>query len=306
MQFVIDWLPLAILGAGLGLLGGMFGIGGGIIAIPILVLGFSMDQATAQGTAAAMMVPNLAVAWFRYARSNPLGISWQAGAAAVLATTTTWVTASFAQYANQNVLQLVFGVFLICLSVSRLIQSNSPGERTYISEKYIPLVGLVSGGCMGFLGVGGGLLAPPILTGFFGLKQRVAQSIALALVTPSAIAGLATYASHGRVDWPIGIVLAAGGVVMVSYGVALAHSWSEKNLQRAFGMILLVMSILIIMQASGVQRRWLEQSEPVGLMSQKARERKFPLQISVLVAFPCDRAGCLKETAQHLLRSSLH
>lgn len=39
------------LGAGLSFFGGLFGIGGGIIAIPLLVLGFGMEQPLAQGTA---------------------------------------------------------------------------------------------------------------------------------------------------------------------------------------------------------------------------------------------------------------
>jgi len=57
-----DLFPLAgvlLVGADLGFFGGLFGIGGGILAIPLLVLGFGMEQSLAQGTALVMMVPNL-------------------------------------------------------------------------------------------------------------------------------------------------------------------------------------------------------------------------------------------------------
>ena len=46
-----ELLEMLSLGAALEFLGGLFGIGGGIIAIPLLVLGFGLDQSVAQGTA---------------------------------------------------------------------------------------------------------------------------------------------------------------------------------------------------------------------------------------------------------------
>lgn len=53
------------LAAALRLLGGLFGIGGGIIVIPLLVLGFGLDQAVAQGIALVIMVANLLIGWCR-------------------------------------------------------------------------------------------------------------------------------------------------------------------------------------------------------------------------------------------------
>ena len=83
------------LGAGLGFFGGLFGIGGGIIAIPLLVLGFGMEQPLAQGTALVLMVPNLLVGWWRYNQRHPL--NWrQAALIGLSATLTTWLVAHFA------------------------------------------------------------------------------------------------------------------------------------------------------------------------------------------------------------------
>ncbi|MCD2476494.1 TSUP family transporter, partial [Staphylococcus aureus] len=64
---LIMTLGLALLlGAALGALGGLLGIGGGILAIPVLVLLYGMDQQLAQGTALVMMVPNVLIAFWRY------------------------------------------------------------------------------------------------------------------------------------------------------------------------------------------------------------------------------------------------
>lgn len=237
------------LGAVLGFFGGIFGIGGGIIAIPVLVLGFGLDQALAQGTALAMMVPNLIVAWWRYARRNPASLGMNAAGLAAVSTVTTWVAAHYAQGLNPHFLQLLFAGFLAVLGAGQLPARLPLTARTPVQSRLMPLVGLLSGGSMGLLGVGGGLVATPFLTGLFGLGQRVAQSITLALVTPSSAAALFSYADHHNVDWTLGVALAAGGVATVSAGVALAHSLPERTLQKAFGVMLLLTAAALVYRA---------------------------------------------------------
>ena len=73
-HFSPELLEMLGLGAALGFLGGLFGIGGGIIVIPLLVLGFGLDQAVAQGTALVMMVPNLLICWWRYHQRHPVAL----------------------------------------------------------------------------------------------------------------------------------------------------------------------------------------------------------------------------------------
>ncbi|MGE8387103.1 MAG: TSUP family transporter, partial [Pseudomonas sp.] len=67
---MIEWLLYIVLGAGLGTLGGLFGIGGGLIAIPALGVLFGLDQQLAQGTALVMVVPNVLLALWRYHQRN--------------------------------------------------------------------------------------------------------------------------------------------------------------------------------------------------------------------------------------------
>lgn len=236
------------LGAALGFCGGLFGIGGGIVAIPVLILAFGFDQATAQGTALVMMVPNLLIAWWRYARHNPVDIKLAAGIALV-GSATTWGSAHFANSLDQGVLRALFAAFLLFVAWRML--GWKPGRHDQSpprDPRLLPLVGLAGGSSMGLLGIGGGLVAAPLLTGWFRLPQRAAQSYGLALVAPSSVFALATYAQNQRVDWSMGLALAVGGLATVAGGVALAHRWPERRLRRAFGAMMAVTSLWLLAQ----------------------------------------------------------
>lgn len=243
LPFPLDFVTLIALGGALGFFGGLFGIGGGILAIPLLALGFGMEQSLAQGTALVMMAPNLLLGWWRYGQRHP--VPWARGIGiALAATVTTWLTARLATGLDPRTLRLAFCAFLLVLAV-RLLRhrhhraaDGTASTEAVLHPRWLPLVGVVGGGSMGLLGIGGGLLATPILTGAFGQRQTMAQSLSLALVAPSSVIALAAYGGAGQVDWTLGLALAAGGLLTVSAGVAVAHRLPEARLRGAFAWML--------------------------------------------------------------------
>lgn len=247
-------LPMAIaLGAGLGFFGGLFGIGGGIIAIPLLVIGYGLDQAVAQGTALVMMVPNLLIAWRRYSQHHPVPLATALRIGGV-ACATTWLTAHWATQLPPERMRAAFSLALLALAVHMLwprsVGSNPRPDSTSAlrSPRYLPWVGLVGGSSMGLLGVGGGLVATPIFSGWFGQRQTVAQSLSLALVAPSSVIALGTYSSAHQVDWAMGLPMALGGLFTVSAGVAVAHRLPEKRMQAAFGWMMLATALWLLVK----------------------------------------------------------
>ena len=248
--FSNELLEMLGLGAALGFVGGLFGIGGGIIVIPLLVLGFGLDQAVAQGTALVMMVPNLLIAWWRYNQRHPVALktALQIG---VLACTTTWLVAHLATRLPSDLMRTVFGLFLLTVALRMLRQTPSSSAAKAAKPRdlrYMPLVGVLGGSSMGLLGVGGGLVATPVLTGWFGQRQTVAQSLSLALVAPSSIIALMTYSGAHRVDWALGLPLAAGGLFTVSAGVALAHRLPERRMRVAFAVMVLCTALWMLVK----------------------------------------------------------
>ncbi len=247
---VPDLLLILGVGAALGFLGGLFGIGGGIIAIPLLVLAFGMDQALAQGTALVMMVPNLLMAWWRYQQRHPA--PWRTALqVGLLASFTTWAVAHLATGLAPELMRTVFSLFLLSLALHLLAQQRTnPTDPTpgRLPLRWMPLVGMVGGSSMGLLGIGGGMVATPLFTQVFGQRQTAAQSLSLALVGPSSLIALLTYSHAQRVDWSMGLPLALGGLFTVSAGVALALRLPERRMRAAFAWMLLLTAAWLLLR----------------------------------------------------------
>lgn len=238
------------LGLLLGGMGGLFGIGGGLIAIPVLIWMFGMNQQLAQGTALVMIAPNVLLGFWRYKQRNPIEMrsAMILGAASIVST---YVVAKFAANIGSETLRIVFAFFLIGLAAFLgfgLVKRAKVAENAKtLPEWCLGVLGVVSGLFSGLFTVGGGLVVTPALTKYFGIKrQTTAQGLALATVTPGAVVALYAYASAGKVDWATGIPLAAGGLISISWGVALAHTLPEKYLRLLFCFLIVATAITLL------------------------------------------------------------
>jgi hypothetical protein len=241
---LLDWLLEIALGAALGFLGGMFGIGGGVLAIPTLGLLFGFSQQLAQGTAMVTVVPNVYLALWLFHRRHrlSLGLALALGFGSILFT---YLAARIALGVDSHLLRRCFAGFVGCVVLYLVYRAGaarrSAAERPpVLSRKWLPAVGALVGTIGGLFGVGGGILAPPLMTGLFGTRQLEAQGWTLALVAPGATMALATYGLASQVNWRMGVLLAIGGFLAVSPGVALAHRLPERPLKGSFGVFLLL------------------------------------------------------------------
>jgi len=244
---IVDVVMYLLLGAAMGTLGGLFGIGGGLVAIPALGVLFGLDQQLAQGTALLMVLPNVLLALWRYNQRNRISVR-NAMMLIVPSFTVSWLTSLWAVRVDAHSMRIAFVGFLIVLTLFNLIQmywrkGNADAQLRH--SKWLWVLGLGSGVTAGLFGVGGGVIATPILTGFFGATQVTAQGLALALAAPSTTITMTTYALHGHVDWLMGVPLAIGGLASISWGVALAHSLPERMLHSLFCVFLVLCAIML-------------------------------------------------------------
>jgi uncharacterized membrane protein YfcA len=239
-----------LLGVALGAVGGMMGIGGGLIAIPVLAWLYGMDQHLAQGTALVMIVPNVLVGFVRYRQRNRIDLRATASLAA-LAMLSTYIAARYAALIDPSRLRVGFALFLIALSAYftwQLLARREAAARAGVSSRLLPVVGVMSGVMSGLFSVGGGLVVVPALVTFFRMTQTQAQGVAMALVIPGTVVALATYAHAGNVDWAVGLPLGLGGVLSVSWGVALAHAMAPRTLRMLFCLVLFGTAVASLLQ----------------------------------------------------------
>jgi len=236
------------LGAACGLAGGLFGVGGGVIAIPIVGMLFALDQQMAQGTVLLMVVPNVGLGFWHYRQRFAIDLRLAAviGLAALVVT---YPVARVATGVDPHSLRLAFAAFLVALSAVIAYRTwrgavAAPARRPLVRSG-AALVGAIGGVVSGFFGVGGAFIAPPLLTGLFAVRQAEAQGLALALVCPGTIAALSAYAEAGQVAWGIGLPLAIGGTATISAGVAVAARFPERRLRLAFCAFLFVSAVLL-------------------------------------------------------------
>jgi uncharacterized membrane protein YfcA len=263
----LEWyviVPVCLLAGGaIGFVGGVLGIGGGLLAIPLLGLALSMPQQAAQGTALIMVLPAVLMAVRKYNQRAKIDLG-AAAAGAAASIVFTWVGAKIALGIDPVLLRQVYAVFVLCIAVFYFYQSlfrqrrkrraAVPGQAavhrdaSQFHKAWFALVGVFAGLIGGIFGVGGSVMAVPLLTTFFRLPQTSAQALALSMIIPGIAAGLVTYAAHGQSDWLIGIPLAIGNIFIIPRGVKFAYALPEPRLKVIFACLLLVIMVLLLVK----------------------------------------------------------
>lgn len=259
MEFLL-YLPL---GAAAGVLAGLFGIGGGLIIVPALVLSF-----TAQGVDPAVLT-HLAVgtslATIVFTSINSVLAHHSKGA--VLWPIFVWLTVGIlagavlgsltAAALKGPMLQKVIGLFAIAMAVQMGLDLKPKASREVPGKPGLSLAGVVIGWASAIFGIGGGSLTVPFLTWrSVPMPQAVATSAACGL--PIALCSALSFMFVGwneahLPDWSLGFVylpamlgIAATSMFFARLGAHLAHRLPPRVLKRLFALQLLGVGLFFL------------------------------------------------------------
>lgn len=219
-------LPLISIGIAAGLLSGMFGIGGGTLIVPALVLGLGMSQRLSAGTSVAAILPTAIVGAVTYGVQG--NVDWIAAiclAGGIIA------GAQLGSYLLARLrlalLQWGFMVFLAVIIVS--LWFVVPQRDAEISMGVLPVLlliatGFVTGILSGLLGVGGGIVVVPILMFFFGASDLIAKGTSLVMMIPGSVSGTLGNLRRSNVDLRAALFVGVAASLAVPLG-ALAAGW---------------------------------------------------------------------------------
>ncbi len=234
MNFLIGFLA--------GFFGGLVGLGGGIIMIPLMVGILKLDQHKAHGTSLVALVFTGISGAVAYGVKGSVSVL----AAFLLAVTAMATARAGAHYAHslpEWKLKRSFGAFLLLISVFLLAKPYLPhvhGMSTgWPFILILLLAGMFTGFLSGMMGVGGGSIMVPALVLLAGFGQHVAQGSSLLAMVPAGAVGAYTHWKLGNVRTTILTGLIAGILVGTYLGGTLALFLSETSLRIVFAVVLI-------------------------------------------------------------------
>ncbi|MBP9956368.1 sulfite exporter TauE/SafE family protein [Geopseudomonas guangdongensis] len=252
----MEFLLYLLLGAAAGVLAGLFGVGGGLIIVPVLVYSFQ-----AQGFAPEVlthMAVGTSLATIAFTSINSIRAHQRRGA--VRWEIVRWLTLGIlggsvlggltASWLHGDLLQKVIGVFAISMAAQMTFNLQPKASGGVPGKAGLGVAGTLIGWASAIIGIGGGSLTVPFLSWrSVPMQQAVATSAACGL--PIAVASALSFIWLGQgeaqlPDWSLGFVylpavlgIAATSMFFARFGAQLAHKLSPLLLKRLFALQLL-------------------------------------------------------------------
>lgn len=130
-----------------------------------------------------------------------------------------------------------------------------PIANLAVNGLVIVALGALTGVLSGLFGVGGGFLTTPLLI-FYGIPPTVAAASASTQVTGASVSGVVAYSKRAAVDFKMGAVLVAGGVIGSGIGALLFRFF------RSIGQIDVVISALYVILLGSIGMLMARESIP--------------------------------------------
>jgi hypothetical protein len=262
------WFVIA--GAFAGLSAGLFGIGGGMIIVPVLVWIFTayafppevvthLAIGTSLATIAVTSLSSL------MAHNKHGSVRWEVWRNMALGLVIgSLVGAGIADMIEGQILQMIIGMGALLMALKMLFLSNKEQMAKPLPPASVQFgAGTGIGLASSIFGIGGGSLTVPFLN-WSGLPMRQSVGTSAACGLPIALAGAAGFAWFGQdvVNMPEGTIgfihitgflcISVTSFAMAKVGAKLAHVLPALTLKRAFGVLLLVAGAQLLLSGLGV------------------------------------------------------
>ncbi|MEZ5267784.1 MAG: sulfite exporter TauE/SafE family protein [Microthrixaceae bacterium] len=251
------WLviPAAVLaGFGAGMLSALLGIGGAVVTTPVVrLLGGAPIEAV--GSTVPAIVPGAISGAWRYAREGM--VEWRValtlgGTGAVTAVAGALVS----DVVNGRILMVMTAGVMLWAGASVIVKLRRSGgaamdtapdpdeARARSSWMLVAVLGAVAGFVAGLLGVGGGIILVPVLTGPLRLPMRRAVASSLVAVATFQLPALFTHMYLGHVNWALALPLMVGVIPGAQVGAHLTVAATDRTIRMLFGLLIVVLAVI--------------------------------------------------------------
>ncbi len=262
---ILDGFIIFAIGSLAGLAGGFFGIGGGTIVVPLLMMLIGLPIASATGNSlASMLLPVSIFGVIKYWKEDL--VNWQCGLAIALGLFIGSFPGAFVVVKiPEKIFTLMYSGFLIYAGskhifmkpqisngidkIEKIDKYNTTNTGKWRNLIYFLFPGLFAGIFAGMFGVGGGAIIVPILTLVYKMDYRVAVATSLfALLWPVGFLGDIVYYVNGNISLLVTGLLASGMFVFAGIGAIFSLKLPKSIVKKAFGVFLILIALKYIIQ----------------------------------------------------------
>lgn len=266
---LFDFLIFILMGCGVGFLAGFFGIGGGLLIVPLLIFSYhysgissSVQTHLAIGTSLFIIIFTSLMSTFQQRKQR--NIYWPAVFAIGLSSALTALgTARLAAGLSGRYLRIVFALIVITTGIRMLTESEAESQKKleFLSKpNTLSLIGigLASGVVSALAGVGGGVINIPMMYYFLRMPFKLTIGTSGATVVITAFFSMVGYIfsgmghadlpdwSLGFVDLQRGIALTIGTLFLAKAGAYLSFRTHPYRLRILFALFIISLSIYML------------------------------------------------------------
>lgn len=249
-------LILAALSGGIvAMLLTVFGGGGSVLAVPLLLYAVGVrDPHMAIGASAAGVSLNALTALAGQARAGR--VRWPCAILfAVVGSAAAWIGSSAAKAIDGHQLLLAFAVAMAAVGLAMLRPKKNDGDPgVRLNRGMTPRIvasGAGVGVAAGFFGIGGGFLIVPGLMWATGMTLAAAQATSLLSVAAFGASTAVNYSLSGLVDWGVVAAMAVGGAAGTMAGLPLSKRLGDNAAlgRRLFAGLILIVAVYVAYKA---------------------------------------------------------
>jgi hypothetical protein len=268
---LIHFLLFVAMGCGIGFLAGLFGVGGGFIMVPILILSFehsgvppSVLTHIAIGTSLFVVVFASIMSAYQHRKQG--NIDWRSvfviGFSSAL---TAFATTRLAAALSGKHLQVAFAIIVMTAAVRMLTEGVTQAQKklelsSRPSNVGLVGVGLTTGIVSGLAGIGGGVFSIPLMYYFLKMPLKLAIGTSSATIVITALFSVSGYILNGMgraglpewslgfVDLQRGIALAIGTLLLARVGAYVSFKTHPYRLRKLFALFVILISIYILLK----------------------------------------------------------